>query len=230
MNHGSPPPPLLLGIIIIFLVIFLFRKSGKYEPEEIRRRKLAALAQKLQLQFNPKNDFKLAERFLFLTWLKRGDVPDVRYAYNVFHGPHLGYPVTLFDYHFSTSGGKSGLDYYWSAFVLEMETYFPDLMILHESRESRLAETIGESHITFESAEFSHIFRVRSSDKKFAYDVCHPRMMEYLLANKDLTIEIRGRAAAVLFEDWLHPERVESNLSRLIEIRKLLPQYLFTKT
>ena len=54
--------------------------------------------------------------------------------------------------------------------------------------------------------------------------------MEYLLANKDLTIEIRGTTLAVLFEDWLRPEKVEANLSRLIEIRKLLPQYLFTNT
>jgi len=51
-----------------------------------------------------------------------------------------------------------------------------------------------------------------------------------LLANKDLTIEINGTAAAVLFEDWLRPEKVEFNLSRLIEIRKLLPEYLFTNS
>jgi hypothetical protein len=53
--------------------------------------------------------------------------------------------------------------------------------------------------------------------------------MEFLLANQDLTIEIRGPALAVLFEDWLRPEKVEANLSRLIAIRKLLPEYLFTK-
>jgi hypothetical protein len=87
----------------------------------------------------------------------------------------------------------------------------------------------GEPHIAFESAEFSHAFRVRSSDRKFAFDVCHPKMMEYLLVNQDLTIEIRGNAVAVLFEDWLRPEKVEANLSRLIEIRKLLPNYLFAE-
>ena len=55
-------------------------------------------------------------------------------------------------------------------------------------------------------------------------------MTEYLLANQDLTIEIRGTAVAVLFEDWLRPDKVERNLARLIEIRKLLPEYPFTKT
>jgi hypothetical protein len=226
MNHGPPPPPLLLGIILIILVIFLCRKSGNYEPEEVRRRELAALARKLGVQFSPKNDFKLPERFSVLAWLRRGDV---RYAYNVFHGYYLDNLVTVFDYHFSTSGGKSGLDYFWSASVIEMKTNFPDLIISHESRESRMAEALGESHIAFESTEFSHTFRVRSSDRKFAFDVCNPRMMEYLLANKDLTIEINGGDLAIVFKDWLRPERVEFNLLRLIEIRKLFPEYLFLK-
>ena len=198
---------------------------GTYEPEEVRRRDLAALARKLKLQFSPKNDFKLAERFLFLTWLKRGEVRNVRYAYNVMHGYHLDYLVTIFDYTFLA--GK--YSYYWSAFILEMKTNFPDTIISHESLESRFAEEFGVPHIAFESAEFTRTFNVRSADKKFAFDVCHPRMMEYLLANKDLTIEIRGPMVAVLFEDWLRTEKIEFNLSRLIEIRKLLPEYLFTK-
>ena len=95
--------------------------------------------------------------------------------------------------------------------------------------ESRIVEALGKPHIAFESAEFSRTFRVRTLDRKFASDVCHPRMMEFLLANQDLTIEIRGPALAVLFEDWLRPEKIEHNLTRLVEIRKLLPDYLFTR-
>jgi hypothetical protein len=203
-----------------------FIARNRPDPEEKRRKELAVLARKLQLQFKPDNDFEIAEAFSFLNWLKRGDV---RYAYNVFQGCYLEYSVTVFDYHFSTPGGKSGYDYYWSAFIVEMKSNFPDLIISRESRESQFAELLGESHITFESKEFSRSFRVRSSDKKFAYDVCHPKMMEYLLANKDLTIEISRAGLAVLFEDWLRPEKIEANLSRLSEIRKLLPDYLFTK-
>ena len=137
----------------------------------------------------------------------------------------MDYFATVFDYTF-LAGGRS---YYWSAFILEMKTDFPDTIISHESLEARFEDALGRPHIGFESAEFSHKFRVRSSDRKFAFDVCHPRMMEYLLANKDLSIEIRGAVVAIFFEDWLRPEKVEANLLRLVEIRKLLPQYLFTK-
>jgi hypothetical protein len=44
-----------------------------------------------------------------------------------------------------------------------------------------------------------------------------------------ITIEISRTGLAVFFEDWLRPEKIEANLLRLIEIRKLLPDYLFTK-
>lgn len=211
------------AVLVIILHNYLSRRP---DPEKKRREDLAVLARKLRLHFSPNGDFKIAEKFSILGWLRRGDV---RYAYNVFHGNHLGNPVTIFDYHFSTPGGKNGLDYYWSAFVIEMSTNFPDLMISHESRESRLAESLGVSHIALESAEFSRAFRIRSSDKKFAYDVCHPQMMEYLLANQDLTIEMNRTAVAILFEDWLRPEKVEFNLSRLTKIHKLLPGFLFSR-
>jgi hypothetical protein len=227
MNNDASLKALVALVAIVFVVILSRYSSGKPDPETQRRKDLAALARKLNLQFSPNSDFKLAQKFSILGWLRRGEA---RYAYNVFHGNHLECPVTIFDYHFSTPGDKGGYDYYWSAFVVETNANVPDLMISHENLESRFAEALGESHVAFESTAFSHTFRVRSADKKFAYDICHPRMMEYLLANKDLTIEIHDTAIALLFEDWLRPQKVEFNLSRLIEIRKLLPDYLFAKT
>ena len=221
MNNDKLLSVALTIIILVAAVILSRFFPGKPDPEKKRREDLATLAKKLELRFNPNSDFKLAERFSFLSWFRRGDI----LAYNVFHGYRLEFPVIVFDYTF----GVGKYTYYWSAFIVEMKTNFPDMIISHESREARIVEALGGSHIAFESADFARAFRVCSSNKKFAYDVCHPKMMEYLLANKDLTIEISGTAVAVYFEDWLRPEKVEFNLSRLIEIRKLLPEYLFTK-
>lgn len=219
-NNGLPP---LLFLIVFVMLVIVWSRSRKTDPEQKRREDLAAVARKLRLKFNFKSDFDLPNKLSFLTWLKRGLIS---YAYNVFHGYYLSeHLVTIFDYTFSD--GK--YSYYWSAYVMEMKVNFPDMIISHESRESRLAEALGQPHITFESAEFSRVFRVRTGDKKFAFDVCNPEMMEFLLANQDLTVEIRSGVLAVLFEDWLRPEKVEFNLSRLMEIRKMLPEYLFTQ-
>jgi hypothetical protein len=221
MNTDALPKVVMAIIVVVVAVILSRYLPTKSDPEKKRREDLAVLARKLKLQFNPKSDLEFPEKYSFLCWLKRGKID---YAYNIFRGNQSGHPVTIFDFTFEAGN----CSYYWSTYLLEMKTNFPGLVISHESRESRFAEALGESHIAFESEEFSRAFRVRSADKKFAFGVCHPQMMEFLLANQDLTIEIRGPAVAVLFEDWLRPEKVEANLSRLIEIRKLLPQYLFT--
>ena len=69
---------------------------------------------------------------------------------------------------------------------------------------------------------------MRSKDKKFAYDVCNPQMIDYLLTNPGLQIEIQGPVILLAFEPQLPVGQIEFNLQRLIEIRSRLPQYLFT--
>jgi hypothetical protein len=67
---------------------------------------------------------------------------------------------------------------------------------------------------------------VRSKDKRFAYDVCNPQMIEYLLANPDLNIEIEANALALAFGTCLAADKIDENLDRLLQIRQLLPEYL----
>jgi hypothetical protein len=54
-------------------------------------------------------------------------------------------------------------------------------------------------------------------------------MMEYLLANRDLSIEIENEVIALAFENQISVAQVELNLQRLIEIRSRLPEYLFNQ-
>ena len=102
----------------------------------------------------------------------------------------------------------------------------PELTIGPEGFFSKIAQAVGYDDIDFESHEFSRQFCVRSRDKKFAYDVCHARMIEYLMANDDLVIEIEHQALALYFSRRLDPALIEPNLTRLIQIRNLMPEYL----
>ena len=112
--------------------------------------------------------------------------------------------------------------------ILTLPAVFPDLTIRRENFLTKVAGVFGYQDIKFESAEFSKAFCVRSPDKKFAYDVCNAKMMEYLLANRDLSVEIENQVLALAFNTCLSAEQVESNLQRLVEIRSRLPEYLFT--
>ena len=61
----------------------------------------------------------------------------------------------------------------------------PDLLIRPEGFFDKVAGAFGFDDIDFESEEFSRAFFVKSSDKRFAYDVLHPRMLELLMAERN---------------------------------------------
>jgi hypothetical protein len=212
-------------VFFIFIVIVAAVAVLGYISSLKRRQAMADVAAKLGLQFMPGKDRYMARRYDFLDKLRRGSD---RYAFNVLSGGYQGNEVLLFDYHYRTGSGKNSHDYYISFFILQLPVSFPELVIGPEGIFSKIAQAVGYDDIDFESHEFSRKFCVRSRDKKFAYDVCNARMIEYLLSNTDLSIEIEDRALAISFSSRLSPDQIEPNLNRLITIRSLLPDYLFT--
>jgi hypothetical protein len=194
-----------------------------------RREAFAALAARLGLSYSAEHNRELAEQFAFLDRLAQGSN---RYAYNVLSGNYRDHQLIVFDYHFEThstdsKGHRRTHHHYFSFFILRLERSFPELVITREGVFSKIAQAFGYDDIDFESHEFSRKFCVRSKDKKFAYDVCHARMIEYLLANDDLNIEIEDAALAIGFGSCLNAEQIEPNLERLVQIRTLMPSYLF---
>ena len=191
-----------------------------------RREGLFELAQRLNLNFDAGKDEEIPERFGFL---KQFDEGHDRYAANVISGNYQQNEILAFDYHYTTGSGKNRQDHNLSFFILVVRgSHFPQLTIRREGFFDRVAETLGFQDIKFESAEFSKAFCVRSPDKKFAYDVCNAKMMEYLLANRDLSLEIENEVGALVFDARIAVEQFERDLQRLIEIRSRLPEYLFT--
>lgn len=169
----------------------------------------------------PNKDFAMGWGFL-----SRLDDGTNRYAFNVLRGKYHENRLFVFDYHYQTDNND---DRYFTILMLVCKEVFPKLTIRPEHFYDKIGGAMGlESEIKFESAEFSRTFNVRSSDKKFAYDVCNAQMIEFLLANRDLEIEINGPVISLAFEPRLPVEKIEINLQRLAQIHSLLPQYLFT--
>lgn len=215
----------------LFLVVFIVAAIFGAIAARKRREALAVLAGQLGLAYQADKDYSIQDRFPFLNKLAQGSN---RYAFNILSGQYQNHPVMVFDYHYEThstdsKGRRQTHHHYFSFFLLLLPCSFPELTIVREGLGSKIAQAFGYDDIDFESAEFSRKFVVRSRDKRFAYDVCHPQMMEYLLANNDLAIEIEQQALAIGFGKCLSPEEITPNLERLIQIRLLLPEYLFTR-
>jgi len=221
-------PFLIVAVLIVVVIGAIYNAIAQRK----RREGLFELAQRLNLNFDAGRDFGIPGRFGFLKQLAQGDD---RYAANVLSGNYQQNEILAFDYHYATyhtdKNGTHKDDHWFSFFILTLPAAaFPDLTIRRENFLTKIAEVFGYQDIEFESAEFSKTFNVRSPDKKFAYDVCNGKMMEYLLANRDLSIEIENEVIALAFSTRLSVEQFEFNLRRLVEIRSRLPEYLFAQS
>jgi hypothetical protein len=218
-------------IIAAFLIIFVIGAIVGDLQQRKRLEGLVELSRRLNLDFSAMENYGIADRYDFLKQLAQGDN---RYAANVLSGNYQQNEILAFDYHYeTTTHDKNGshTEHHWfSFFILTLPASFPDLTIRRENFFTKVAEVFGYEAIKFESAEFSKTFCVRSPDKKFAYDVCNAQMIEYLLANRDLSVEIENNVLALAFTTRLAPEQIETNLQRLVAIRARLPEYLFTQT
>ena len=227
-HHKQISPGVFIALFVGFIIIGAI---FSYIREKKRREALQLIAGRLGLSFSRDKDRSLAGRYGFLNKLDRGRN---RYAYNVMQGTATdGSPVCLFDYHYETksrdSKGRTKTNhYYFSVFALTLPQEFPELIIEPEGFFAKIAQALGFDDIDFESVEFSKRYKVKSPDKKFAYDVCNAQMIDYLLRQENLAIELESNVLAMIFRGRMKPDNVEPNYQRLQKIRSLMPNYLFT--
>ncbi|MBI4230940.1 MAG: hypothetical protein HY608_08915 [Planctomycetes bacterium] len=181
----APLPGLLLLLVIVIPIAVLVAIAAKK-----RRKDLAAWAAANGFRFRPEKDRSLDDRLPGFSCLHQGRS---RYGYNFIEGERDGRGVLAFDYHYVTGSGKHQQTHVFSALVLETRLPLKPLFIRPEGFLDKVTEFFGMDDIDFESVEFSRKFYVKSSDKRWAFDVIHQKTMEFLLAHPRHTIEFQGR-------------------------------------
>ncbi len=220
-----------MPIVVVILIVAGVAVLGvlSWQAEKRRREALREFAAQNGFEFRPDKDRALAGRLGFLDKLARGSN---RYAFNVMRGRRRSFDFTLFDYHYEThstdsKGRRQTHHHYLWCGVLALPRAFPELLIAPEGIFSKIAQSLGYADIDFESHEFSRRFCVRSRDKKFAYDVCHARLIEYLLERPDTSLEIDADALATARSGRMRPGDILAVLDLLADVRELMPDYLF---
>jgi hypothetical protein len=191
-------PIISILIAVGVIVFFIF---GSY-LEAKRRQAIQNWAMLHQLSFNREKDHQFHNRYPEFEFLTQGDN---YYAFNTLTGPWNGRPFVGFDYHYETrstnsKGQTQTNDHYFSGVIIQTDIILNPLMIRPEGFFDKVTEFFGYDDIDFESAEFSRKFYVKSSDKRWAYDVIHPRMMEFLLASPGFNIQF-GLKYIVAYRD-----------------------------
>jgi hypothetical protein len=215
--------PVVLILIVVLVIVFIILST--YINSQ-RRKVLIAWAHKRGLTFNSQRDSSFGRLFPDLECLHRGHS---RYARNVMKGELNGNTITAFDYHYTTGHGKNRSHHNFSALILHSPLPLRPLFIRRENVFDKVTEFLGMDDIDFESAEFSRKFYVKAEDKRWAYDVIHPRMMEYLLSAPSFSVQFDFTNIIAWRNRRFGPTEFEQAAVLINGILKRLPTYLLPK-
>lgn len=115
-----------------------------------------------------------------------------------------------------------------SYFILELPyENFPDVLIRREGFFDKIASVFGKNDIDFESAEFSKKYFVKCDNRKFAYDIINPRMIEFLLETKPRLIDIENSRICLTdgYSTW-PIERFEGSLGWTLKFLEHWPDFV----
>lgn len=186
-------------VVVGFVALAITAGILHWRAEQARRLELQQFAERSGFCFRPDNDPDHDDRYAQFEIFRRGHS---RVAKNTMTGEIelLGRTCAVrcgdFRYRVTSNSGKSSSTstYRFSYLIVHLPWRTPPLLVRREGVFDKLAGALGFDDIDFESDEFSRRFYVKSSDKRFAYDVVHPRAMEFLLAEQPPMIDIENGA------------------------------------
>lgn len=177
---GSTGTVLLIiaGVIVIGAVMYF-----QYKAHQKKVAEFTAFAAERGWRYTER-DRSLANRFL-------GDPFGQGHGRNAKHvltGEHRGRRMLAFEYSYKETHG-SGNDrrtetYHHTVVALSLPVPKPTLEIGQEGLGRKLLGFVGVRDLQLESEQFNETFHIRTDNDKFAYDVLHPRMMEWMLADQ----------------------------------------------
>ena len=208
------------GHILIFVIFAIVAAIGGYlahQAAKKRREAMLALANRLGMSYWAAHDASHDEEYAHFEVFRRGFG---RSAFNTLsgqlelNGQRVYCKMGDFKYKTREGSGKNRrtVTHRFSYLILHLPyPNTPDLLIRREGVFDKLASAFGKNDIDFESAEFSRKFFVKSPNRKFAYDIIHPRTIEFLLETNPPVVDIeRGRLCMTDGTRIWQPEKFET--------------------
>ncbi len=179
----------------IFVIFVLFAAAGflvwwtERKLERERTEAIGGVAGRLGWSFGGREeDATLRKRHLQFGCFQKGHT---RYAHNQLRGTVEAWggvwKAEAGDYHYKITrrnGKSSSTTTYRFSYLLVSLPFgarLPGVALRAEGLFDKLAGAIGFEDIDFESAEFSRRYHVGGTDRRFVYDLLHPRMIDWML-------------------------------------------------
>ena len=154
-------------------------------------------------------------------------------AYNVLYGTHDGRDLVSFDYEYKTqtSNGKQTTTHVhrFSVLGLSMGIFMPPLSVDPENFLDRFVGRLTGNDIDLESEEFNRSFTVSCPDRKFASDVLHPQMMEYLLEHRQVGWRFEQDSMLMVAQGQRTPAQIDATIQVMDGITDRVPEFVWLR-
>lgn len=208
--------PAMIALVVVLIVVGIMQAKK-------RRQEAARLAAEMGVRFFPHDIWDLPKRYGMFDLFRRGHS---KKALNILNGNVDGRSAAAFDYQYTTGSGKNQTTHHYQAAVLGLPIHAARLRLRSEHIFDRVASWVGCDDIDFESDEFSRRYHVQCEDRRFAYDIFHAQLIDYLLrCGTSPSIEMNGPVLAV-YEARGSVENVRRLLQIGRAIVRSIPDYV----
>lgn len=223
------------AVFVLFFVLVVAAGIGfvvlGYLAAKRRHEEMASIARQRGWSYAPRDD-RWTE-----TWQGSpfGTGHDRR-ADNVLQGAYDGRRFVAFDYRYSTTetstdaqGHRQSREVHhpFSVVALDLGYGFPELSVTPEGFFGRAWGRLTNSDIELESEDFNRMFTVTCPDRKFASDVLHPQMMEYVMTAPDLGWRFASGWLLATTEGQHAIADVDAKLTRIDGIGDRIPEFVW---
>lgn len=224
-----------LPIFIVVAVVFGVLAIWAYQRGKKRQAKLAAWAHARNWEY-AKTDKSLVKRWDSAPFSRgRGNNPQ---ATSVMWGPSAApngqvRQALSFSFVYTINSGmgenQTETTYRQHVTCVFVDLSTPNLEITRERFSSKFSKIFGRQDIQFEFEEFNKAWCIQAVNLKFAHDVLHPRMMEYVmtLTRSGLSMVLPGDCVMVFNRDAFDVRAVDPMLAVRHQIIDRIPAYVY---
>jgi hypothetical protein len=216
----------VLGAIVVAGILYWQYKAHQRKVAEFR-----AFAAKHGWQYLDRGDAKLENRFLEEPF----GVGHDRQARHVFRGEHRDRKILAYEYSYKTystdgEGRRRSETHTFTLTSVYLPKPKPVLEIAREGLGRKLLGFVGVRDLQLESEQFNDAYRIKTDNDRFAYDILHPRMMEWML--EDSRAQRYGfrfeRGDLMLWDDGkLRLDDMMARLDYLCDVLERVPSYVW---
>ncbi len=210
--------PIVVGVLsLIGVIIFIAIKQDKKRTED-----LAAAAGRMNFTFSKEATPHLLRSLEHLHLFSQGHSKKIR---NVFTGKAGDLDVSVFDYRYTTGGGKNSNTSRQTVILFESDQLtFPKFALRPENVFHKIGQVFGYGDIDFAThEEFSKRYLLRGEDENAVRSTFNGEALSFYETDRTLSTEAHGRQLIhYRMRKRLKPEEIQTFIAEGVRVLTLL--------